>query len=575
MLREDDVRLSRQDSNMEDKCSESEEPSPVFQQRTSGLKSAGTAGDCAVLFVATLLPVMLNIQRLGFYADDLGNLGRFLSHHDTTIADCFRRLYSLPHTRSRPAMDLYMAVLFRLFGAHPIGYQVVNSVVIFASILLFYLSLRLVLRQRVIALTVPLILVLLPNYSSARFVPCTFMIGLSTAFFFLHLYALLKAGSKSTLAAGWTIVSVAAILISNLLYEMLLPLFAVNLLVMLAFQRRKPVSERLRARFLALLIATNAGALISVVLFKMRTTTRLHELASVRYVVMQAILVHFYKLGLRLPIVAAKVILYYGNPSLDALAFVFGAFVFFYFLRLQSSNGTTETNQNQARRLVAFGLLIFASALTMFVVTKGTTGFTATGFENRTSIGISLGMAFIFSGASIWLGRRVALHRGFVASLLIALLCSVELLATSTIGSFWAAAAERQELVLNSLQHDIPTVLPNSAILVDGVCPYIGPGIVFEGHQDMGGALQMRYRDPSLRGDVVNSRLLVHEDGIETSIYGRYRYYLYGNLKVYDFRRRKAWDLRDFNSALEYFGRMGPAHSFCPEGNEGDGVPIF
>lgn len=568
--------MSRKESSVENKRSENSQPSSSsFLQSPPVLKSAGTTGDYAVLFAATLLPVILNIRHLGLYADDLGNMGRFRSNHDTTIADYFHRLYKLPGTRGRPAGDLYLAVLYRLFGVHHLGYQVVNIIVIFASVLLFYFSLRLVLRQRFVALTIPLIFVLLPNYSSARLVPCTFMAALSMAFFFLNLYALLKAASKPNLALGWTGASVMAIVVSVLLYEILLPLFALSLLVAWALQYRKPAGERLRLPSLALLLATNAGALIAVILFKMRTASRLHELASVRDVVSQAVLVHFCKLGLRLPVVAAKVVLVYRDPTLSAMALVFGIFSFWYLFQLQRSVDNAETNPKLALLLAAFGALVFAFALTIFIVTKGTTGFTATGFENRTAIGASLGVAFIFSGVSIWLGGLVKVRRSFIVSLLISLLCTGELLASSTIGSYWAAAAEQQELVLNAIRHDIPTLAPNSVLIVNGVCPYVGPGIVFEGHQDMGGAVQTLYGDPSLRGDVVNSRLLVHDDGIETSIYGRYRHYLYGNVKLYDFRSKKVWDLRDFSAALNYFGRMGPARSFCPEGDEGEGVPIF
>src|SRR5208283_1841062 len=182
---------------VEDNCSENSKGPSGFRQVAGGSKWTGMTGGCAVLCAATLLPVILNIRHLGFYADDLGNLGRFQSHKDTTFADYFQRLYALPGTRGRPLMDLYLVVLYRLFGVHYIGYHIVNAVVIFASLLLFYVSLRLVLRQRFVALTVPLIYGLLPNYSSARIVPCSFMIGLSMAFFFINLYALLKASSKA------------------------------------------------------------------------------------------------------------------------------------------------------------------------------------------------------------------------------------------------------------------------------------------------------------------------------------------------------------------------------------------
>jgi hypothetical protein len=109
-----------------------------------------------------------------------------------------------------------------------------------------------------------------------------------------------------------------------------------------------------------------------------------------------------------------------------------------------------------------------------------------------------------------------------------------------------------------------------------GVCPYIGPGIVFEGGSDMSGALQLLYQDSSLHGDVVTPRLKVHQDEIETRIYGHIRYYPYGpNLKLYDFRTHAIYALPNLSAALEHFAMMGPAHTFCPDGNEGDGVPIF
>jgi hypothetical protein len=521
------------------------------------------------------MPVILHIWHFGLYADDLGNMGRFVGHHDVTIAQYFQRLYSLPGTRGRPVMDLYLAVLYKAFSLHYLGYHMVNAIVIGSSLVLFYLSLRWVGAHRFVAFTVPLIFALLPNYSSARIVPCSFMSGLSLAFYFLNLYALLRAGEKPSLSKWWALTSVAAALVSGLAYEILLPLFFLNLLIAAYVQRRTPEPQRLRARSVVFLAIANIGALVSVAVFKVATVSRLHGIVSVESVVSQAVLVHFYKLGLRLPVVAAKVILFYGDPFSIAVALLLGVLVFYYTFALQHADEGHGTSLRTANRVVAFGFLTFIFALAIFVVTHGTTGFTATGFENRTAIGSSLGVAFIFCGLSVWFGSLFSLHRRFVIALMIALLCGTEFLATNTIGAFWAEAAERQQLILNTIHQDIPVMPRNSVLLLDGVCPYLGPGIVLEGHQDMGGALQMLYQDPTLRGDVVTPRLWVHDDGIETSIYGRYRYYPYGTLKIYDFRRRTAWDLPNVDAALAYFGRLGSVHSFCPDGNEGDEVAIF
>lgn len=539
-------------------------------------KFAETAADCAVLAVATLLPVILYIRQLGIYADDWSLFARFRAHGDRTIAELFRTFYSLPVTHSRPVMDLYEAVLFRWFGVHPLGYHAVNAVVFFTSALLFYLSIRLVLRERFVALSIPVLFLLLPNYSSARFVPFTFMIGLSLAFFFVNLYSVLKAVQDSKVVVGWSIVSVVATVLSGLAYEVALPLFVLNLLVAWSVERKKPLRDQLQKSSLALLLISNAVALIGVLTFKAFTTMRNHGVMSLKDFIDGAITIHFYELGLRLPIIAAKVIFVYWNSRLILLAALFGLVFFYSLWRIRRKSDKTLWSFKKSISLVAFGFLVFAFGISLFFVSSGSMAFTATGVENRTAIAASLGVAVILSGSALSVGAMSKAHHGLLSSLLIACLGVAELLATGTIGSFWADAAEQQRSVLSSIKRDIPMLPPHSVLLLDGVCPYIGPGIVFEGGGDMGGSLQLIYQDATLRGDVVSPRMRIHPNDIETVIYGRSRHYPYGStLKVYDYRRKKSWDLPNIAAAAEYFGITNPTYTFCPEGNEGDGVPIF
>jgi len=552
------------------------EPRATPSGEISLRKLGETAADCAVLAVATLLPVILYIRDLGIYADDWSMFARFRGHGDRTIAEYFRTFYSLPVTHSRPLMDLYGAILFRWFGVNPLGYHAVNAFVFFISALLLYLSIRLVLRERLVALSVPVLFLLLPNYSSARFVPFTFMIGLSLVFFFLNLCGMLKAVQGPTFAIGWSLASVAALILSGLAYEVSLPLFVVNLSVVWIVGRRKPLSEQLRQRTLALLLISNAAALIGVLIFKALRTMRYHGVLTLRDFVTQGLLIHFYKLGLRLPIVAAKVIFVYWNLKLVVLTALFGIAFFYYLWRLQRTSDDRWPSLRNAFSFLAFGFLVFTFGVSLFFVSAGSMAFTATGVENRTAVAASLGMAFIFSGLALCLGALSKAHHGLISSLLIAFFSASGLLATGTIGSFWTEAAHQQRLVLSSIKRDIPMLPAHSVLLVDGVCPYVGPGIVFEGGGDMGGSLQLLYQDPTLLGDVVSPRLRVHPEDIETVIYGRSRYYPYGpSLKVYDYRSKKVWDLTDATAAGEYFGTRNPAYTFCPEGNEGDGVPIF
>jgi hypothetical protein len=232
--------------------------------------------DCAVLGIATLLPVIPFIRRLSLYADDWGLLAGFVASGDRTVAECFRRYYSLQATHSRPIMDLYEAVLYRLFHTNPVGYHITNALVFLGSAWLLYLSLRFVVRQRFLALAIPLVFVLLPNYSSARYVPFAFMVGLSFLFFSLNFYAMLRATQKAVLGWGWAILSVAALVVSGLAYEVALPLPAASFLIVWWVDRKKPVAERLRFSPLALLLVSNAIALLLLFAFKALTTTRYH-----------------------------------------------------------------------------------------------------------------------------------------------------------------------------------------------------------------------------------------------------------------------------------------------------------
>jgi hypothetical protein len=184
-------------------------------------------------------------------------------------------------------------------------------------------------------------------------------------------------------------------------------------------------------------------------------------------------------------------------------------------------------------------------------------------------------MAIIWVAVAMWMGLLAKRHKELISSLLIALLCSGTFLVTGTIGAFWSAAADQQSVVLRSVQRDVPKLSPNTTLLIDGACPYIGPGIVFE-DGDMGSALQLLYRDPTLQGDVVTPRMEVQKEGIQTRIYHTSQFYHYGpKLKVYNMNSRTVFIIFDLAAAQKYFGNMGQVHTSCPPGIPSVGVPIF
>jgi hypothetical protein len=276
------------------------------------ISHAEIISDCVLLGLITLLPVIPFVFHLGIYADDWGLLALFKANGDRSLLDYFRTFYSLPITQMRPVEVLYKATMYRLFGTTFIGYHAVNAFVFMSSAWLLYLSLRLIVRERFLALTIPLVFILLPNYSSAWFVPFTFMIGLSMAFFFLNFYALLKAAQNAALEWGWTVVSVVALFMSSLAYEFAIPLFALSLLIVWYLKRNKCVTDRPPAASLAVLLGLNAIAVLSVLAFKALTTNRYHgvktapgvlrgAVSMIAPVVHGAAHVDFIGLGLKLP----------------------------------------------------------------------------------------------------------------------------------------------------------------------------------------------------------------------------------------------------------------------------------
>ncbi len=113
-------------------------------------------------------------------------------------------------------------------------------------------------------------------------------------------------------------------------------------------------------------------------------------------------------------------------------------------------------------------------------------------------------------------------------------------------------------------------------MLLDGICPYIGPAIVFESNWDLQGALMIMYRNYDLRADIVNPSLKVHEDGISTSIYGDKSRYPYQQLLIYNFAQKLTYPIINAETANRYFSQYNPDYSNgCPPSQEGLGVSIF
>lgn len=555
--------------------------------------------DALFLAVAVMLSTVLYIDNLGFYTDDWYFFGQFSQSADRPLTEQLEPVHEL---KARPVQNLYLLSLYRIFGTNPLGYHVVAAFVFVVCALLFYGVLRELDLPSFVAVSGPLLFALLPQYSTVRFWITGNTAILSVALYFLSLYAGLRATRAGPRTAPrWMVLSIAGLVTSLLAYEMVLPLFVANIALVAwraGLMRGGAKSDPSRTAA-ALFLAATGIALTAIVAFKIVSIDRsfgmVDYLGRLRYVLWSALSISYFGpngYGLGLPRTVGVVLRDHPDALTLVAAGVFGLGTFLYLRRIARRDPRMASLSGTfGFGLAALGLATFLLGYAMALVTPEV-GFSKTGLLNRTAIPAAAGVALSLIGGLIAVGSLA--RRGgkrIWLPLSVSILCAAGFLINNTLAAFWAKAHTRQTEVIGSLRNGFPTLPQGSAVIVDGACPYIGPGIVFESHWDTTGALRLAYGDRTLRGDVVTRNLTVGERGLETSIYGSPRHskrvasksglahccqrYAYGeNLFVYNASAGALLNLRDAASARRYFGNGKGDNGRCL-GVEGTGVPAL
>lgn len=563
--------------------------------RTVPRLTGAAARDSAALALGTCLSLAWYAPHLGFYSDDWAFLGRYATSADQTVSGLFEASYSSQHAM-RPMQVWLCAILYRAFGMDPTGYHVFNGVLLVLNSLLCYAIARELRIPRPIAFSTALVYGLLPNYSTDRFWYVAIAITLSMTACLASIYADLKAaGAPVRTGVAWKAAGCAALVISSLSYEVALPLLLVvpALIVWRAWQARRSL-PRARIIYLALLVAINVVLLAGVAAFKLRTTVRLgaerglaaqvseisrhalrRDLPDGAYGlnVLSAVRVHAGDYGVRLP--ATALALARTAPAtvllLTAL-FALGAFAY--------TAGTIRSEPWPPVRtwgaLIAAGILVFGLGYAIFL-TNYNVQFTPAGIANRSAIAAALGAAMGIVGCSGCLVTPLSARklRPVAFAVLVALFASSGFLIVNVIAKSWIAAYDTEQSVLARIRQRFPALPPHSTLILDGVCPYVGPAIVFESNWDLAGALQVFYRDETLAADIVTPRLAVGDDAVTTTIYQQSTKYPYGpGLFVYHAGTDVVQPLTDVAAARAYFAASTMGRS-CPAGSEGVGVDLF
>jgi hypothetical protein len=544
--------------------------------------------DSLFLFLIAFISAVPYLRGLGFYSDDWAFLAKMAGADEPTVGATFATLYE-DEIRMRPVQILALAVLFRLFGLEPLGYHLVNTALLGAGVVLCYLVFRELRIRRDIALAVALIFGVLPHYSTDRFWVAALQVTLSMTLYCLSLYADLRATHSSPAGSwAWRALALVAMMGSVLAYEVWLPLFLLNVLLSYVQARRSARAEGRRrpaAMRLPVLLGTTVLALLPVILWKMQFATRLASLtleqrvASFGWLMKGSAAVSYGEYGIGLPFVVARILRHYPSALVSAAALGVALIVSLYLWRVTREAAGWGRSGAAALALVGAGFGVFLLGYALFFFTQNAQ-YSATGISNRVAIAAALGVALGWVGGivavSVPITRQRLQDAVFVGG--IAGAAGTGVLIIGTIGAFWDDAYRREERILADIRLAFPDLPPETTLILDGVCPYNGPAVVFDSSWDLAGALRILYRDDTIRADVVTPNLTVEATGLKASLYGGrlVSEYPYRHLLLYHAGLRRHFVLDDADTANRYFQTYNATRNgHCPAGREGHGVRIF
>ena len=125
--------------------------------------------DCLFILVIGVISISYYVSGLGFYSDDWALLASMRLSHDQSLINVFTEVVRVYDREIRPIQFFELAGLYKLFDLAPLGYHLVNSTIIISASILLYMMLRALCISRMFALSVCVIYLLLPNYSTDRF----------------------------------------------------------------------------------------------------------------------------------------------------------------------------------------------------------------------------------------------------------------------------------------------------------------------------------------------------------------------------------------------------------------------
>jgi hypothetical protein len=542
--------------------------------------------DSSVLVLLVFLSAIPYVASLGFYSDDWGFfLGQYTVSPDQTFVGYCHKLFSAP-TRMliRPIQVFYASGLYCLFGLNPLGYHVVNTLMLATIAVAFLFVLTELELPRQLAFGIPLVYSLLPNYSTDRFWYAAFSTTLSMATYTVGFYlALLALRKRNGSFYVWTLLSILTLAVALLAYDLVLPL--VGLTVVTVWLRGRKLDIPLRK--LLLLNLAMISMLLAVTGFKLIVAQRLlHEGSNIyqmKWTLMhildpnmpgrmelnflRALQVNYIELGFYLPRAVYRLMSHNSLRFELYISAVIAATAFWHVNRIAAVSGAKIYF-----RTFAVSFAVFLLGYAIFLITSGIQ-LTPTGMGNRANIAATAGVAMTivsFAGiASRLVGQKH--YRNLVFSVFVSAVAFCGCFVTNGIASYWVIASKQQHAVLDAIRSQIMHLEPGTTVLLDGVCPYIGPAPVFESSLDFTGALTVLSPKGSLKGDVLKNHTNFSAAGVRTRWYWPNTYAYGERLLVYDYANNELYPLLSLSAR-----RPSPLEGcVCRDELQGLGVKIF
>ncbi len=550
--------------------------------------------DGLVVALAGLVAAAFYAPQLGFYSDDWVLVAVFHLAPDQSISGLYSSTHA-QHFASRPAQGLYSILLYKAFGLEPLGYQVVNALVLAGGAVLLRSVLARLGASRLAALGAGLVFACVPAFSTDRFWFAAFAAPLSVTLYLVSLRLdLASVKAEGTRFAAWRLASLAMLAVGLLGYELALPLAFFSPAVARFQAWRDGLGPWSWGRWAAWVLPTVA-LLVGLGLYKAEDSGRLGGLSNepqrIEKIltgllrtdavdgdyglnIPRALAVNFGDHVLRLPAHAWALRGRVPGPALPVATIVLALAAAGY---LRFVGRRERWVPGHWAVLAGAGFVVFALGYAIFL-TNSAIQITPTGVGNRTSLAAGLGLAMVVAGALGWLVSALPLGtwRGPVFATVLAVYLSCGAFTTVALGSYWGESYPRQQAVIADIRAHLPDLAPKSTIFLGGVCPYVGPAIVFESSWDLAFALRIAYDDRTISADVVSPSFTAGPSAISTFLYDEEYDWPYGpNTLLYDYRSKRVVPLVDQAATLEALRAMRLPSPDCPPSKEGIGVRVF